>query len=305
LRAPAGARALAGLAIVLIAGLAATDAHAILGGIEVAADDAGGRATVIVSSKTGACTGLVYGERYIITAAHCLMNRDFSGTAAPQDVTITYGRSLGQPDVPVRRASALVPHEHFLAQQKAGNDRLTSMEDIGLIRIDGTHPSAALGAELPPILNDYVVCCVPRARSWPLVWMDVYGFGAAPKGETLHKLRVSAVAPDAVWKGVDPKGSYVPRQLGTERLEAAATPRGICHGDSGGPAFLVAPRTWTHAPPGEPIRLVRGHPLAVGLVTWGDRDLAGGAAEGCSDPFHLVRLDYYADWILSHVRETP
>ena len=292
----------AGFAIGLIATLAATAARAIVGGVEVAADDPGGRATVIVSRKDGSCTGLVYGESYVITSAHCLINKDFTGTIAPQDVTVTYGRGLKQPDAADRRVTGLVIHENFLKLFTNTGEYIINSEDIALIRIEGTHPSGALGAELPTITNDYVVCCVPRARSWPLVWMDVYGFGAAPKGEMLHRLRASAVAPDAVWKGVDPKGLYRPRQLGTEEIGLAGGPHGICHGDSGGPAFLVA-RTWSREAPAEPIRLVRGHPLAIGLVTWGNGDRTGAAATGCSDPFFLVRLDYYADWIRSRMRK--
>src|ERR1700727_715886 len=104
----------AGFAIGLIATLAATAARAIVGGVEVAADDPGGRATVIVSRKGGSCTGLVYGESYVITSAHCLMNKDFTGTIAPQDVTVTYGRGLKQPDAADRRGAPGVRTDHHL-----------------------------------------------------------------------------------------------------------------------------------------------------------------------------------------------
>lgn len=292
-------------AVGLLAIIASTDALAIIGGIEVAADDPGGHAAVIVSVKHGACSGLVYGESYIVTNAHCLMNEDFTAPVASQDVTITYGRGVKQRDAVVRHATALTIHESFLKLLADADADIIDSEDIALIRIEAKHPAGALAAELPAVTNDYVVCCVPRPRSWPLVWMDVYGFGASPKGEVLHKLRVSAVAPNAVWKGVQPKGLYYhPRQLGTQQNGWVGAPHGVCHGDSGGPAFLVA-RTWTREVPGEPIRLVHGHPLAIGLLTWGNNDLEGEGAVGCSDPFYLVRLDYYADWIRTHLREVP
>jgi hypothetical protein len=293
----------------VVAVLAATEAHAIVGGVEVAGDDPGGRAAVIVETTDGSCTGLVLGDDLVITNAHCLIRRDFTAPLAPNDVTITYGLSLKHPDAARRSVAALTIHENFL-QQVARNlsatgpvalaDRLVHHEDIAVIRIEGKHPSGALGAELPAIDNDYVVCCVPQARSWPLVWMDVYGFGAAPIGEALHKLRMSAVAPDMVWRGVEPKGDYRPRQFVTERVPPSADgPRGICHGDSGGPAFVVA-KTRTRQIPNEPIRLQRGHPLALGLVSWAPESERSPA--GCSESSVLIRLDYYRDWILARGR---
>src|ERR1700693_5117642 len=125
----------AGFAFGLIAILAATDARAIVGGVEVAADAAVGRATVIVSRKDGSCTGLVYGESYIITNAHCLMNKDFTAAIAPQDVAVTYGRALKQPDAAVRRVTGLVIHENFLKLFTNTGEYIINSEDIALMRI--------------------------------------------------------------------------------------------------------------------------------------------------------------------------
>jgi hypothetical protein len=120
----------------------------------------------------------VYGESYIVTNAHCLMNEDFTAPVASQDVTITYGRGVKQRDAVVRHATALTIHESFLKLLADADADIIDSEDIALIRIEGKHPAGALAAELPAVTNDYVVCCVPRPRSWPLVWMDVYGFAA-------------------------------------------------------------------------------------------------------------------------------
>lgn len=313
--------AVAALSVGLLAALVPHEVGAIQGGVEVAADDPGARASVIVTVRGGSCSGLVYGDRFIITAAHCLIDKDLKPTIVPQDVTITYARSLNQPDAATRKAAALLVHENFLKQvadflADTGDlpfaEYPINHEDIALIRVDGTHPAGALSAALPEIDNDYVFCCIPRSRSGPLLWADVYGFGAASKGETLHKLRASAVTPDIVRRGKDPNLGqfYLPRQLAfhADAPPAAGGPaRGICHGDSGGPAFFVA-TTRTHDAPAGPLKLVRGQPLAIGLAT---RVIPPSAEPGqtapeppaCAGSFFAVRLDYYRDWIILHTKQ--
>jgi hypothetical protein len=293
-----------------LACLAATRAVAVRGGTEPAIDDAGARATVMVKVPHGACSGLVYGDGFIITAAHCLADHDLKSAVQPDQVTITYGRSLTDPDAVVRKASAVAIEENFLRQFTAwieGNaglpedDMPINQEDIGLIRIAGSHPARALSAALPPINNEYVVCCLPRPRTWPLVWLDIYGFGAAPAGETLHKMRVSTAAPDMVHPGREPnlEQPYLPRQIMVvpDDPTAGAKPiaPGICHGDSGGPAFFVT-TTRSRDLPRAPIKLIKGQPLAVGIISH------SGAPKDCDGSFSLVRLDYYRDWIIAHMK---
>jgi hypothetical protein len=300
----------------LVAGITtvtgATGAGAIEGGIEVAADDLGGRASVIVTVPGGTCSGLVYGESFVITAGHCLANKTFTAALAPQDVTVTYGRSLKQPDAAVRHATAIVIHEHYLSQMAAllaakievpFELNAINHEDIGLIRIEGAHPPSALSAALPAINNEYVVCCIPRPRTWPLVWLDVYGFGHATGGETLHKVRVGTSAPDMVHPGKEPNPSqpYLPRQImvSPDDTSGGAAPTaeaaGVCHGDSGGTAFFVT-TTRSRVVPPDPLKLINGQPLAVGITS---RMLS---PVDCDETFLLVRLDYYRDWILAHVK---
>ena len=301
--------------------LAVTSAGAIENGIEPAADDPGAWATAIVTAGKGSCSGLVYGDSFIVTAGHCLLKRDMQTPVAPQDLTVTYGRSLQQTEAPTRQAAAVVVHESLVSQfaaelagrDTAFEDMAVNAEDVGLIRIAGAHPPGALGAALPEIDNDYAVCCLARIRTWPLVWMDVYGFGAAPKGEALHKARVSASAPDMVRPGKEPNADqvYTPRQLLVAPDAPVDTlrpkPGGVCDGDSGGPAFFVA-TSRSYAVPEAPLKLIAGQPLAIGLVS---HVVAPRAAPGeperdvpnCAASFFLTRLDYYGEWILARTKQ--
>jgi len=290
---------------------AATYAHAISGGAGIDVDDPGARATVLVRSPLGMCSGMVYGDHFIITAAHCLVSRDFKSTADPRDVTVEYQRITEQEDKPAAQAAAIVIHENFLKQWAAWanakddvsfSNALINHEDIGLIRITGMHPPHAVSAVLPEINNEYVVCCLPRPRTWPLLWMDIYGYGS-PKHQ-LGKARLSTGAPDMVQRGREPNRDqpYTPRKFMVSSENPADTGTesraviGICHGDSGGPAFFVAV-TRNHVVPNASIKLIDGRPLAVGLIS------NPGSPKDCDDSLSLVRLDYYRDWIEMHRKQ--
>jgi hypothetical protein len=124
--------------------LAATRAVAIRGGIEAAADDRGARAAIMVHVPGGACSGLVYGDSFVITAGHCLADHDLKSAVRPDQLTITYGRSLKDPNAMVRKAAAVAIEDNFLKQFSAWldvkaappeDDMPINQEDIGLIRI--------------------------------------------------------------------------------------------------------------------------------------------------------------------------
>src|SRR5690348_16766026 len=86
-------------------------AWAISGGAPVAADDIPGKAAVIVVAQGWYCSGLVYGDSFVITNAHCLLSKDLKSVAEPGGISVVYGRRLNAPDAQRRRAAAVVIHE--------------------------------------------------------------------------------------------------------------------------------------------------------------------------------------------------
>ena len=262
------------------------------------------------------CTGAVYGDSFILTAAHCLIDDNGLPHVEASRLKVTYARKPDQADAPMRTASQFIAHESFVRQVKAtaaSEKRPIDQDDIAVIRLAGGHPATAVGVALPEIDNDYVFRGYPRQRTIPKLSADVYGYGPPAPGQPnlLRKVRLAGTAPDLVrppWPFDVPY--YFPRRiLMSPNFEdfgkdPAWNRRGICEGDSGGPAFLVM-SGWFSKPRDGALTLVDGHPVLVGLSSLGfqrdgDDEMLGDA---CVNTFTLVRTDYYRAWILSTIEQ--
>ncbi len=310
----------AALLALALAAAAGNNARAIMGGEDAATSDIGARATVFIEAPGYFCSGAIYGDSFVLTAAHCLV--DFAGkpTAEAKDLKIIYGGNPLDPKAPIRRATRLVVHDHYIKQvQKFFSeapgprefaDEPINQEDVAIIRVDGGHPEGTLGVELADIDNEYVFRGVPRLRLSPLLWMDVYGFGAIVEGHrpVLRKLRVNSVTPDYVRAGQEPVPGqfYFPRQIMVRPEdfnsgEGIRKTWGICHGDSGGPSFFVAAST-AKTTPTTAIKLVKGRPLLIGLTSHGRLD-AHMPNENCAQSLYMMRVDYYREWFLAQIKQ--
>ena len=300
----------------LLAGGFDLPAWAIYGGAEADADDIGAKATVLLRVGDGVlCTGAIYGDSFILTAAHCLTDDNGQPSVEASRIRITYANRLDQAAASTRTAAQFIAHEGFVRQARAtaaSDDQPIDHDDIAVIRVAEGHPAGAVGVVLPEIDNDYVFRGYPRQRSIPKLWVDVYGYGAPSSGQldTLHKVRVAGTTPDLVrpaWS-LDVPNYFPQRVLISPNFEdfgkdRAWNRRGICEGDSGGPAFLVVATGFSTARDGA-IKLTGGSPVLVGLSSLGfqrdgDDALLGDA---CVNTFSLVRTDYYRDWILSTIK---
>lgn len=192
-----------------------TSAAAIFGGRELAADSSVARALVAIlyrdDSGLGLCTGTLLGPTLVVTAAHCTAgNRaDLRVVFAPTLENVPADRlrgvaAISRPDPPPDAAS-----------RKAFNNP----GDIALIALDAPAPPDAGFARLTddPVAGDYAIA----------------GYGAtselaAPNADGKRQLGFDRVLRSATLALTLKDGVLVGDQSGG---------RGVCTGDSGGPAF--------------------------------------------------------------------
>lgn len=192
-----------------------TPAAAIFGGRELAADSSVAHAIVAIlyrdDSGLGLCTGTLLGPTLVVTAAHCTAgNRaDLRVVFAPTLENVPADRlrgvaAISRPDPPPDAAS-----------RKAFNNP----GDIALIALDAPAPPDAGFARLTddPVAGDYAIA----------------GYGAtselaAPNADGKRQLGFDRVLRSATLALTLKDGVLVGDQSGG---------RGVCTGDSGGPAF--------------------------------------------------------------------
>src|SRR5690242_11473443 len=142
----------------------------------VGEDDIGAKATVFLRAGDDVlCTGAVYGDGFILTVAHCLIDENGQPRVEVSRLAVVYASKPDQAGAPTRTASRFVAHESFVrhvdaadASQPHPSDR----DDIAIIRVAGGHPAAAVGVVLPEVDNDYVFRGYPRQRTIPKMWVD-------------------------------------------------------------------------------------------------------------------------------------
>ena len=207
------------------------------------------------------CGGAIYDKNTVITAAHCLINKDYSR------IKISFGdwnqRAKEDGEVKIF-ASGFTNHEMF---RNHGESYAEMYDDIGIIKLASP---LSWSDQIQPI-------CLPSKAPVGGQMCTVIGWGATENTgdkNTLRDVNVPIVA-----RSICTQSGWIPRiRLQNTQICAgyAEGLRDSCQGDSGGPLFRTNED---------------GFYELVGLVSWGY-----GCAEAFLPGIYQNVFDY-VDWI--------
>ncbi|MDA3862956.1 MAG: trypsin-like serine protease [Deltaproteobacteria bacterium] len=184
------------------------------------------QAVVMITMGNGGCSGTLIAQDVVLTAAHCI--------SSPENMTVYFGNS--SPFNHTRSVIKAETHPLWLSQ---GNEDLTY--DIGLIRLAQDAPQEIVPI---PYLPESLAITQSEVENLNLNYV---GFGVTETGSSGEKLQMTQVLMafcegnnycqvNVPVEGGEVYEMYIPQDtIGITMNQNG----GICHGDSGGPAFVT------------------------------------------------------------------
>ena len=308
-----------------------TTARSLTNAEEAAEDDIGAKASAFIrNAGRGWCSGVAYGESFVLTAAHCVVDRNGKKVSA-KELRVFYGKRTTGTQGSSRRVSKFAFHEHYARQmyyqthlqpdEDIWENIPLNWEDIAILKIDGTHPAGTVGAFLPGVDNDYSMDRDGSSLNLnpkESVWFYFYGYFIRSKsafklqkGLSGNNEKLQKVIPGRKQGPWAAEYVYSTRQLLIPQLFSPLHVRqiGMCRGDSGGGVFLVKSDGLNYdisldsgAPSGG-IELKDGRPVLIGLLVQWFVDKENNERCSSNEEKGAVRIDYYHDWILEKIKE--
>lgn len=185
---------------------------AIVGGQDTTRNNVISKYVVLIfdNSTKKYCTGLLIRKDVVLTAAHCV-------TQKPEDLTLAFGLAPLAGDYVMRKAARSYPHEAYK------RDNLNNRNDLALIKILGQAPEGYQPLQLPkadfPIKAGltFTAAGYGRVSGKKAAAADTQGSGYLRNVD----LTIKDFSPDENQFFVDQQSN-----------------KGICGGDSGGPALM-------------------------------------------------------------------
>lgn len=185
----------------------------IIGGQEISSiNDPVAKSTVLVYDTVakGICTGSLLGNNIVLTAAHCIGRQ-------PQNMLIIFTQNSKTATKDLARAvTGAVTNKLWAISNKAGKDH----GDIALIKYSGATPAGYTAATLLP--NPAYL------KNGSMILLAGFGIsnGTTKQGAGVLRQVMTLIS----------NAQFSQTEIQVEQRSG----RGACHGDSGGPAFIVA-----------------------------------------------------------------